>query len=130
MLSHISTQSYSVSNWLTFFAEICRTFHFPFLPPKSCIKSKNEKWRVPLGLVLPCSLSMCFFRLFSILITLLGEEGISKREPVSVLIVHLFVSYAHVNLCHFFSSSWCRRLAAASACGSSWTFLFTFLNLD
>ena len=46
---------------------------------------------------------------------------------VFVLIVHLFVSYAHVNLCHFFSSSWCRGLAAASAFGSSWTFLFTFL---
>ena len=39
-----------------------------------------------------------------------------------MLIVHLFVSYAHVNLCHFFSSSWCRGLAAASACGTSWTF--------
>ena len=44
-----------------------------------------------------------------------------------MLIVHLFVNYAHVNLCHCFSSSWCRGLAAASACGSSWTFLFTFL---
>ena len=45
-----------------------------------------------------------------------------------MLIVHLFVGYAqHVNLCHFFSSSWCRGLAAASACGSSSTFLFTFL---
>ena len=43
-----------------------------------------------------------------------------------MLIVHLFVSCAHVNLCHFFSSSWCRGLAAASACGSSSTFLFTF----
>ena len=43
-----------------------------------------------------------------------------------MLIVHLFISYAHVNLCHFFSSSWCRGLAAVSACGSSWTFLFTF----
>ena len=42
-----------------------------------------------------------------------------------MLIVHLFVSYAHVNLCHFFSSSWCQGLAATSACGSSWTFLFT-----
>ena len=71
---------------------------------------------------LPCSLSMCFFCPFSILITWLGEEGAG-----GMLIVHLFVSYAHVNLCHFFSSSWCRRLAAASACGSSWTFLFTFL---
>ena len=46
-----------------------------------------------------------------------------------MLIVHLFVSYAHVNMCHFFSSYWCRGLAAASACGSSWTFLFTFLEL-
>ena len=44
-----------------------------------------------------------------------------------MLIVHLFVSYAHINLCHFFSSSWCRGLAVASACGSSWTFLLTFL---
>ena len=43
-----------------------------------------------------------------------------------MLIVHLFVSYAHVNLCHFASSSWCQGLAATSACGSSWTFLFTF----
>ena len=42
-----------------------------------------------------------------------------------MLIVHLFVSYVHVNLCHFFSSSWCQGLAATSACGSSWTFLFT-----
>ena len=41
-------------------------------------------------------------------------------------IVHLFVSYAHVNLCHIFSSSWCQGLAATSACGSSWTCLFTF----
>ena len=56
---------------------------------------------------------------FTILITLLGEEGAGL-----VFIVHLFVSYAHVNLYHFFSSS-CRGLAAASACGSSWTFLFT-----
>ena len=43
-----------------------------------------------------------------------------------MIIVHMFVSHAHVNLCHFFSSSWCRGLAAASACGSSWTFPFTF----
>ena len=32
-----------------------------------------------------------------------------------MLIVHLFVSYAHVNLCHFLSSSWCQGLAATSA---------------
>ena len=44
-----------------------------------------------------------------------------------MLILHLFVSYAHVNLCHFFSFSSCQGLAATSACGSSWTFLFTLL---
>ena len=43
-----------------------------------------------------------------------------------MLVVHLFVSYAHVNLCHFFSSSWCQGLAATSACGSSWIFLWLF----
>ena len=43
-------------------------------------------------------------------------------------IVHMFVSYAHVGLCHFFSSSSCRELTATSACGSSWTFLFTFIH--
>ena len=46
-----------------------------------------------------------------------------------MLIVHLLVSYAHVNLYQFFSSSVCRGLAVTSACGSSWTFLFTFLSL-
>ena len=45
-----------------------------------------------------------------------------------MLIVHLFVSYAHVNLCHFFSSSLYLGLAAISACGSSWAFLFTFFK--
>ena len=55
----------------------------------------------------------------------LGGGG--KRELAFVLIVPLFVSYAHVNQCHFFSSYWCQGLAATSACGSSWTFLFTFL---
>ena len=46
-----------------------------------------------------------------------------------MLIVHLFVSYAHINLCHFFSSSWCQGLAATSVCGCFWTFLFTFLKI-
>ena len=45
-----------------------------------------------------------------------------------MFIVHLFVSYANGILCHFFSSSWCRGLAAASDCDSSWTFLFTFFQ--
>ena len=47
-----------------------------------------------------------------------------------MLIMHLFVSYAHVKLCHVFSSFWCQGLAAASACGSFWTFPFTFLYFD
>ena len=47
--------------------------------------------------------------------TLLFEHGFG----------YLFVSYLFVNLCHVFSSSWCQGLAVTSACGSSWTFLFT-----
>ena len=63
-----------------------------------------------------------FFCPYSILITLLGEEG------AGLCACHAFVCcYAHMNLRPFFSSSWCRGLAAASACGSSWTILFTFL---
>ena len=45
-----------------------------------------------------------------------------------MLIVHLFVSYPRVNLCYFFSSTWCQGLAATSVCGYSWAFLFTFFN--
>ena len=37
-----------------------------------------------------------------------------------------FVSYAHVNLCRFFSFLLVSGVAATSACGSSWTFPFTF----
>ena len=76
-------------------------------------------------MVLPCSLSMCFFCPFSILITLLGEEGAGLCAYRD-----LVVSYAHVNLCHFFFSSWCQGLAATSACGSYWTSLSTFLPFD
>ena len=45
-----------------------------------------------------------------------------------MLIVHLLVCYAHVNLCHVFSASWCRWLAAVSACGSYWTFCLPSFN--
>ena len=41
----------------------------------------------------------------------------------------LLASLTHVNLCHFFSSSWYQGLVATSACGSSWTFLFTFFSI-
>ena len=64
-----------------------------------------------------------FFCPFSILVTLIREEGAG-------LCVYRAFSYAHGNLCHFFSSSWCRGLAAASACGASWTFLLPFCYAD
>ena len=47
-----------------------------------------------------------------------SKHNFNKRKQI--------VSYAHVNLCHFSSSSWCQRLTATSACGSSWTFLIMF----
>ena len=53
---------------------------------------------------------------------------VGKRELVFVLIVHLFVSYAHVNLCQFFSSPWCQAMPATSAYGFSWTFLLTYFQ--
>ena len=43
-----------------------------------------------------------------------------------MLIVHLFVSYTHVNLCHFFSSSWCQGMAATSACALPGLFCLPF----
>ena len=46
-------------------------------------------------LTLPCSLSSCFFRHFSIVITSLGKEG----AGLCVLFVHLFVYFASVNVC-------------------------------
>ena len=39
------------------------------------------------------------------------------------------INVTHVNLCHFFPSSWYQVLAAASTCGSFWTFLFTFSTI-
>ena len=43
-----------------------------------------------------------------------------------VLLVHLFVCFAHVSFCSFFSSSWCQGLAAVCDCGTPWIFLLTF----
>ena len=39
-----------------------------------------------------------------------------------------FVSYAHVNLCHRFSSSWYQGLAATFACGSAYVFVTSVKN--
>ena len=52
-------------------------------------------------------LALLFVYVFSVLLAF-WSPCLGKRELVFVLIVHLFVSYAHGNLCHFFSSSWCR----------------------
>ena len=72
-------------------------------------------------------LALLFVYMFFLSFLAFWSPYLGKRELVFVFIVHLFVSYAHVNLCHFFSSSWCQGLAATSACGSSLTFLFTVL---
>ena len=73
-----------------------------------------KKCKVALWFTLRGASCLLFFPvLFSILITLVGEG-----ELVFVLLVHLFVSYAHVNLCPFFSSFWCQGLAATSDCGT------------
>ena len=64
---------------------------------------------------------MCFFCPFSILITLLGEEGAGLCAYRAF--VCLFV------ICGSFSlPPGVVGLAAASACDSSWTFLFTFFQ--
>ena len=45
-----------------------------------------------------------------------------KRELVCVFLVHMFFT------CYFFfSSSWCRGLAAVCDCGTPWTFLLSLL---
>ena len=46
-----------------------------------------------------------------------------------MLLVHLFVCFARVCFCPFFSSSWRRGLAAVCDCDIPWTFLLTFLDL-
>ena len=74
--------------------------------------------------VFPCSLSSCFFILFSIVITSLGEEGAGlcgSRAFVCLFCMCLFLS--------FFSSPWCRGLTAICDCGTHWTFLLTILMI-
>ena len=47
-------------------------------------------------LVLPCSLSSCFFSPLA-----LKSPRLGKRELVYLLLVHLFVCFARVNFCPF-----------------------------
>ena len=64
----------------------------------------------------------CFFILFSIVITSLGEEGAglcASRAFVCLFCMRYVLS--------FFSSSGCRGLIAVCDCGTPWTFLLTVL---
>ena len=61
-------------------------------------------------IVFPYSLSSCFFIFFSIVITLLGEEGVG-----------LCASRAFVYVC---------LLAAVCDCGTPWTLLLTFIQYE
>ena len=73
-------------------------------------------------LVLPCSLPLCFFSPFIIVITSLGEEG------AGLCASRAFVcSCLHVLILSFLLSSWCRGLA--SDCGTPWTFLLIVLEV-
>ena len=64
------------------------------------------------------------------------KNNMSPSPSVADIIITVKLIYYKVNtLCnqrkkHNFSSSWCQELAATSACGSSWTFLFTFFVLN
>ena len=73
--------------------------------------------------VLKSSRALCprFSVCFSILITSFGEEGAglcASRTFVCLFCACMFLS--------FFSSSWCRGLAAVCDCGIPWIFLLMF----
>ena len=74
--------------------------------------------------VLKSCLALCsrisLFLLF-LVITSLWEEGVGLC--VSRACVCLFCTCQFLS---FFSSSWCRELAAVCGCGTPWTFLLTF----
>ena len=76
--------------------------------------------------VLKSSRALCP-RVSSFLLAL-WSPCLGKRELVYVLLVHLFVCFVRVCFCLFFSSSWCRVLAAVCDCGTPWAFLFFFLQ--
>ena len=74
-----------------------------------------------LSVYFPCSLSSCFFIPFSIVITLLGEEGAclcATRTFVCLFYTCWFVS--------FFSSSWCRRVGCGFRLWHSLDFSINF----
>ena len=68
---------------------------------------------------------MCYFCPFSISITFAWGR---RSWSLCLSCICLLASLTHVNLCHCFSSFWYQGLVATFACGSSWTFLFTFFQ--
>ena len=74
-----------------------------------------------LSLTLLLVLMLFFFVLFSIVITFLGKE----RAGLYVYASRAFACLSAL-LIVFFSSSWCRRLAVDSDCGTPLTFHLTF----
>ena len=49
---------------------------------------------------------------------------------VFLFVFFLFVfCFAHVCFCHFFSSCWCRGLAAVCDYGTPWAFLLTSFSI-
>ena len=71
--------------------------------------------------VLKSSRALCrrFSVCLSILITSLGEVG------AGLCASRTFVCFTRVFFLSFFSSSWCREMAAVCDCGIPWTFLLT-----
>ena len=92
------------SRWCSYSVRLCGLHYEAF-----------HVWRCP-------ALCLC---VSSVLLTF-WSPCLGKRELVFVLIVLLFVSYAHVNFCHVFSSFCCQGLTAISACALPRLFCLPF----
>ena len=79
--------------------------------------------RIVLGLVL-CCFVLVFFDPFNIAITSFGKE----RANLGAF--RMFVRFVLVWVLSVSSSSWCLERAAACDCGTLWTFLHFFLNVE
>ena len=72
-----------------------------------------------LALLFVCVFLLCFWHF---------DHLALGRESWSLWLSCICVGCARVGLYRFFSFSWCQWLGASSACGSSWTFVFTFFS--
>ena len=137
-----------VCQWLStpccfFFFSVCRQLKYFYPPPPapSSIVYATDRFKAVIPMfflfcvflwfilrgascfkVFPCSLASCLVISLSIVIASLGEEGAGMCA--SRTFVCLFCACSFLS---FFSSSWCRALAAVCDCGTAWTFLLTFL---